>query len=70
MEEELTSEIHRLKEMDNTKKYREAWKAINSIFGRKNGKTGILEGKNKDERVKNWHKHFKDLLGREPNIND
>ena len=24
----------------------------------------------KEERVKNWHKHFKDLLGREPVIND
>jgi len=40
IEEELTSEIHRLEELDNTKKHREARKAINSITGRKKGKTG------------------------------
>ena len=52
------------------KKHREAWKSINNITGRKKGKSGILEGENKEERIKNWHKHFKDLLGREPVIHD
>ena len=66
LEGELTNEIDKLEKLDNTRKHREAWKSINNISGRKKGKTGILEGKNKEERVQNWHKHFKDLLGREP----
>ena len=70
MQEELSNEIERLEEMDHSKKHREAWKSINNITGRKKGKSGILEGENKEERIKNWHKHFKDLLGREPVIHD
>ena len=70
LQEELSNEIERLEEMEHSKKHREAWKSINNISGRKKGKSGILEGKNKEERIKNWHKHFKDLLGREPVIRD
>ena len=70
MEEELVSEIRRLEEMDNTKKHRETWKAINSISGRKKEKTSMLEGNNKEERVNNWFKHFEGLLGQEPHINN
>ena len=39
-------------------KHREAWKLINSIFGQKNDKPGILEGKDQAETVQNWYKHY------------
>ena len=43
---------------------------MNEITGRKQSKKGILEGRNKEERTRNWYNHFKQLLGEEPNIDE
>ena len=45
---------------------RECWKIINDIIGRNKSKKGILAGNSKEERINNWLKHFKDLLGKAP----
>ena len=37
---------------------------------RKQSQCGILEGKDKDERIQNWFNYFKQLLGQEPVIED
>ena len=35
---------------------------------KKTAKRAILKGRNKEERVKNWHGYFKELLGKPPKI--
>ena len=41
---------------------------INETTGRKTAKRAILKCRNKEERVKNWHCYFKELLGKPPKI--
>ena len=55
----------KLKEADNRNSHGESWKLINLITGRKTKKQGILKGKSKEDRVKQWYNHFKNLLGKE-----
>ena len=46
-----------------------AWKLINDIAGT-SAQTSKLKASSAEERVKLWHKYFKDLLGNPPIIND
>ena len=41
-----------------------AWQTINEISGRKKSNKSKLKANNDNERIKLWHKHFKDLLGK------
>ena len=45
------------------KKYALTWQTINEISGRKKSNKSKLKANNDNERIKLWHKHFKDLLG-------
>ena len=47
-----------------------AWKTVNEIRGRKSSNRGKLKASNQDERVKLWHQHFQDLLGKPPVIKE
>ena len=69
-EEDLNEMIDQVETADKSCKHGESWKLINKISGRKNTKSGILKGKNKEERVKNWYLHFSLLLGKEPIVDD
>ena len=44
-----------------------AWKILNTITNGKASLTGKLNGKSPDERKKQWHNHFKTLLGTSDN---
>ena len=70
MEEELEEQIRKVESLATEYKHRESWKIVNEISGRNKSKKGILEGKNKEERIKNWFNHFKQLLGEEPKIDN
>ena len=41
-----------------------AWQKINEISGRKKSNKSKLKANNDNERIKLWHKHFKDLPGK------
>ena len=56
--------------MASTQKHSNCWRLINLISGRKQSQSGILEGKDKRERIQNWFNHFQQLLGQEPVIDD
>ena len=53
---------------DEIRGHRESWKLINSITGRKSGKTGILKGNSREDRLQRWKQYFYKLLGSEPTI--
>jgi len=63
LEEELANDICQLENLNATNRHAESWKLVNSLTDRKQRRNGILEGKDKEERVKNWYNHFKQLLG-------
>ena len=49
-------------------KHRESWKLINNISGRKTTQKSIIKAKNKEERIQKWYNHFKNLLGKDANV--
>ena len=51
-------------------KHGESWRLINEITGRKAAQKGILKGTSKEDRLKKWHNHFYNLLGKEPVVED
>ena len=46
-----------------------AWKLINDITGKSSTQSSKLKASSSEERVKLWHKYFKNLLGNPPNTN-
>ena len=68
MEEDLTKMIERVEKASSISKHGESWKLINEITGRMCAQKGILKRKSKDDRVKQWHSYFCNLLGKEPTI--
>lgn len=50
--------------------YGEAWKIVNEISGRKKTKSGQIEGATAENRMKNWHKHCRLLLGNPPTVDE
>ena len=67
-EEDLEHMIRQVEKADETSKHGESWKLINSISGRKTAKKGILKGKDREDRLKQWYDHFSNLLGKEPDV--
>ena len=49
-------------------RFREAWKAVNKLSGRKNVKDGQVAGGSPEERVNTWFTHFSKLLGNTPEV--
>ena len=69
-EKELEGMTKKVEEADSKSQHGESWKLINEISRRKTSKKGILEGKSQEERIKAWHIHFSNLLGKEPVTNN
>ena len=65
---ELDKKVTQIEQSNRTNEHQESWKLTNETTGRKTAKTAILKGRNKEERVKNWHGYFKELLGEPPKI--
>ena len=66
----LEEKIKQIENADLNRKYILSWELINEITGRKTTQKGMLKGKNQTERLQTWYKHFQDLLGKPPNIED
>ena len=69
-EEELEQKIKDIESSHGAQKYGEAWKTVNDITGRRRGKEGQVEGSSPEERVNTWFAHFKNLLGKPPEVDD
>ena len=70
MEEEVDDLVKRVKEADLRYQHKESWKIINEIGGRNSAKSGVMEGKSKEDRVNNWYNHFSQLLGNPPVVDN
>ena len=68
-EEELDKLLAKVESANEEAKHKESWRLINEITGRKTIKTSLIKAKDKDERKEKWLEHFRDLLGKEPNVN-
>lgn len=53
-----------LNHKNKTNKHQESWTLISEITGRKTAKRAILKTPSKEEKVKNWHDYFMELLGK------
>ena len=69
-DEELNNMIDQITSSDAIHNHRASWKIVNEISDRKKGRTAVLKGKSKEERLKNWYTHFNNLLGKEPTVDD
>ena len=54
----------------NQHQYSLSWKLINEISGRRASQRGQIAGKDENERLNNWYKHFSNLLGKAPDTTD
>ena len=64
-EEELAEQIRGVQKSWGDQQHREAWKLINKVSGRRTGNMARIDGSTQEERLENWHVHFKNLLGSE-----
>ena len=60
----IDTNIYDIQKAATNKKSTLAWETINAISGRKKSNKSKLKASNDNERIKLWHKHFKDLLGK------
>ena len=70
IEEDLSKKILEVERAHASSQHGVSWKIINDITGRKASPKGLLQGTSQKERVQNWYNHFKDLLGKPPDISD
>ena len=68
--EHLNGKIQEVETAHINSKHGLSWKLINEITGRKASTKGQLKGDTQKERVTNWYNHFKNLLGKPPDICD
>ena len=69
-EEDLTNLITKVEGTHSSHQHSESWKLIDEISNRKTAKKGIIKGTGKQDRLNKWHRHFSDLLGKEPSGNE
>ena len=67
-QEELTKKVKEVEESNASSNQGAAWKLINDITGKSSTQTSKLKASSSEERVKLWHKYFKNVLGNPPNI--
>ena len=60
----IKEKINEIQNDATNKKISNALKTINTIGGRKKSKKLRIKAKDDNERVKLWHNHFKELLGK------
>jgi hypothetical protein len=67
-QEQLTQKVREVEEAHTHSNHGAAWKLINEISGKNSAQSSKLKAESSEERVKLWHKYFKNLLGNPPNI--
>ena len=66
----LEEKIKQIEKADLNRKYLLRWELINEITGRKTTQKGMIKVKNQKKHLQTWYKHFQDLLGKPPIIED
>lgn len=66
--EEVLERVKRVETEHGEQRYKESWKVINEMSGRKRAREGQLAGCSPEERVTSWFTHFRDLLGTHPTV--
>ena len=69
-EEMLASKLKKVENAHANCKHGLSCEFINDITGRKASMRGQLKGDTQQERVRNWYDHFRNLLGKPPDIED
>ena len=64
----LMEKVERVEAVHGERQYKESWKIINEMSGRKRPREGQLEGSSPGKRVASWFNHFRDLLGAQPSV--
>ena len=64
-EDKLNELVKQVEDADTKNRPGESWRLINEISGRKTTKQGMIKGNSKEVRIKNWYKHFCNLLGKD-----
>ena len=70
MSDEIDNLVKRVEEADVRYRHAESWKIINEIGGRNSAKSGVMEGKSREDRLQNWYNHFSQLLGKPPAVDN
>ena len=61
----INRKIYKIQKAATNKKFALAWEIINEISGRKKSNNKAkLKANSDNERIKIWHKHLKELLGK------
>ena len=60
----INKKIYEIQMAATNKKSAQAWQTINEISGRKKSNKYKLKPNNDNKQITLWHKHFKDLLGK------
>ena len=63
-EEYVTRKIEEIEDAISFKKSALAWKTLNEVSGRKKSNKAKLKANSEKERIKLWHDHYKELLGK------
>ncbi|XP_072039400.1 uncharacterized protein [Amphiura filiformis] len=64
----IENKLKEYEEANLNHRHKLAWGIINCVSGRKKVRSGRLKDDNKEERLKKWHDHFKNLLGNPPQV--
>ena len=66
----LESKISQIRNSATNKRSGEAWKTVDEITGRKSSNSSKLKAASQEERIQLWKDHFKDLLGKPPQVSN
>ena len=67
-QEEISEKIKQVEEAHDSMKYGLSWQLINDISGRKSSQAARIKGNSSEDRVQKWYTHFKNLLGKAPEL--
>ncbi|KAJ8385856.1 hypothetical protein AAFF_G00179220 [Aldrovandia affinis] len=66
--EGLMEKVKKVETVHGERRYKESWKVINEMSGRKRSWEGQLAGCSPEEKVTSWFTHLRDLLGTHPTV--
>ena len=66
--EMLMEKVEKVEAVHGERQYKESWKIINEMSGRRRPREGQLAGSSPGMRVTSWFNHFRDLLGAQPSV--
>ena len=68
--EKLMEKVRKVGSVHGERQYRESWKVLNEMSGRKRPREEQLAGSRPGQRVTSWFTHLRDLLGAHPTVEE